>query len=114
MANPVFMTKLMAVASVGASNIMMPSYCPNVKYMSRMVMFFGGLIRLRYLMASSPFPFGSRRVMNSILMILLAELIVGFGFKAFLKLCFLHAYRGMEFSFIVSCSSTADNEEAKS
>jgi len=74
-ANPVFMTKLMAVASLEASNIMMPSYCPNVKYMSRMVMFFGGLIWLRYLMAPSPFPFGSRRVMNSILVIFLAGLI---------------------------------------
>lgn len=71
------MTKFMAVVSLGASNIMMPSYCPNVKYMSFMVMFFGGLISLRYLMAFSPFPFGNRSVINSILVSLLFSQLCG-------------------------------------
>lgn len=77
MASPVFMMKFMAVASLGASNMMMPSYRPKVKYNCWMVMFFGGLISLRYLTAFSAFPFGSKSVMNSILTILLVNQLCG-------------------------------------
>lgn len=61
------MTKFMAAASFGASNMMMPSYLPKVKKISRMVMFGGGLRVLRCFTASAPFPLGDRRVTNSIL-----------------------------------------------
>jgi hypothetical protein len=63
---PVSITNFMAALSLGASKISIPSYRPNVKNTSVILMFSLSSRLFKYLTAFIPFPLGESRVMNNI------------------------------------------------